>query len=183
MPATVWCSVARTPTVDDQLIRELYDHHGRELLAYTNRLLGGDRQRAEDIVQETILRAWRHPEVLDSAPERSPRAWLFTVARNLTVDAYRARAARPAEALDAIPDAAGVHDGGVDVVLTRFEMLEALDSLSEHHRDVIVTLFYLDHSTAEAARLLGIPEGTVKSRCHYALKALRLHCDERGLLR
>jgi RNA polymerase sigma-70 factor (ECF subfamily) len=175
--------VARTPVVDDQLIRELYDQHGRELLAYTTRLMGGDRQRAEDIVQETILRAWRHPEVLDSAPDRSPRGWLFTVARNLTVDAYRARAARPAEAFEEVPDAADVRDGGFDVVLTRFEMLEALDSLSEQHRDVIVALFYLDHSTTDAAQLLGIPEGTVKSRCHYALKALRLHCDERGLLR
>jgi len=57
-------------------------------------LTSGDRQRAEDIVQETLLRAWQHP---DAIAERPPRPWLFAVARNLAVDAYRARKARPRE--------------------------------------------------------------------------------------
>ena len=63
------------------------------LLDYVQRLLGGDRFQAEDIVQETLLRAWRHADVLE---RDSARAWLFTVARRLVVDGYRRRRRRPA---------------------------------------------------------------------------------------
>ena len=75
-------------------LRALYDEHASALLSYALRLTNGDRGRAEDIVQETLLRAWRHLDAL--TPERgSTRAWLVTVARNVAVDAHRARSARP----------------------------------------------------------------------------------------
>lgn len=172
--------VTRLPEADDELVRALYADYGAALLAYVTGLVGGDRQRAEDIVQETLLRAWRHPEVVTSQEQRSARAWLFTVARNLTIDSIRARAARPPETFG--PTDAGSHDGGLESVLTRFEMLEALGSLAPQHRDVIVELFYRDHSVAQAGRALGVPEGTIKSRCHYAMRALRVLCQERGLV-
>src|SRR3954468_181626 len=79
---------------EDSALRALYEQHAAPLLAYAARLTGGDRGRAEDIVQETLLRAWRHPQALD--PDRGPvRSWLFTVARNVAVDAHRARRAPP----------------------------------------------------------------------------------------
>src|SRR4051812_4008670 len=95
---------------EDSALRALYEQHAAPLLAYAVRLTGGDRGRAEDILQETLLRAWRHPQALD--PERGPvRSWLFTVARNVAVDAHRARRARPTEVGDgappAVPPAAG----------------------------------------------------------------------------
>ena len=69
---------------DADVLRQLHDAHAAALLAYARRLCDGDRGRAEDVVQETLLRAWQHPEAL--APERGPvRAWLFTVARNLAL--------------------------------------------------------------------------------------------------
>ena len=76
---------------DDAFIRALYAEHGGALLRYALHLTGGDRQRAEDLVQETIVRAWRHPDALSDRPARP---WLFAVARNLAVDAHRARQAR-----------------------------------------------------------------------------------------
>ena len=80
---------------DADLLRALYAEHGDALFAHALRLTGGDRQRAEDLVQETLLRAWQHPEALD--PDRgSVRAWLFTTARNLAIDAWRRRSARVA---------------------------------------------------------------------------------------
>ena len=68
-------------------MRVLYDEHAAALWRYAMRLTG-DRARAEDVVQETLLRAWQHPEVVDDA-ERSARAWLFTVARNMIIDERR----------------------------------------------------------------------------------------------
>src|SRR5262249_30316468 len=65
---------------DEAFVRGLYAEHGGALLRYALRLTGGDRQRAEDLVQETIVRAWRHPEAL---ADRPARPWLFAVARNL----------------------------------------------------------------------------------------------------
>src|SRR5258708_27824170 len=76
----------------EELVRALYAEHAAALLRFTLRMTDGDRQRAEDIVQETLLRAWLHPEAIS---ERPARPWLFAVARNLAVDAYRARRARP----------------------------------------------------------------------------------------
>jgi RNA polymerase sigma-70 factor (ECF subfamily) len=69
------------------LTRELYTEHAGALWRYAMRLTG-DHARAEDVVQETLLRGWQHPHVTDDG-ERSPRAWLFRVARNLIIDERR----------------------------------------------------------------------------------------------
>jgi RNA polymerase sigma-70 factor (ECF subfamily) len=179
--ANVLWGMARTMLADDQAVRALYVEHGPALLAYASRLVGGDRQQAEDIVQETLVRAWRHPAALAPEGERSPRAWLFTVARNLAIDSHRARLARPRESPETASVDLSVADDPMGDLLTRVEMLEAIDTLAPHHRVVIIALFYRGHSVAEAAELLGVPEGTIKSRCHYALRALRVLCDEAWL--
>src|SRR4051812_575061 len=93
----------------DDLIRQLYAEHAGMLLGYTRRLLGGDTARAEDVVQETLLRAWRHPEVLERSERHgtSIRGWLVTVARNIVIDTERARRSRPREVAEvATPEAA-----------------------------------------------------------------------------
>ena len=75
---------------DEAALRRLWDDHAGPLLGFVLRLTGGDRGRAEDVVQETLLQAWRHPEALD--PARGPiRPWLLTVARRVVIDQYRAR--------------------------------------------------------------------------------------------
>lgn len=166
-------------TADEQLIRVLYEQHARALLGFALRLTGGDRQRAEDVVQETLLRAWRHPEALERTPD-AVRPWLFTVARNIAVDAYRARRSRPIEAgpdaLELVPV-----DDDVDRALEAWQVTDALTSLSDDHRRVLIETYYHGRSVAEAAAELGIPPGTVKSRTYYALRALRLVLEERGV--
>jgi len=150
------------------------------LTSYVTRLTG-DRQLAEDIVQETLLRAWTHPEAM-SGPGASPRGWLFTVARNLTTDQFRARGSRPREVSDHLVDLSRLtSDEDIDLALQSLVVAEALATLTPQHREVLVQTFYLGRSVAQAAAALGIPEGTVKSRAFYALRSLRTALVERGV--
>ena len=169
-------------TADDaEVLRTLHAEHGDALFAHAVRLCDGDRQRAEDLVQETLLRAWRHPEALD--PDRgSARAWLFTTARHLAIDAWRRRTARVGEVItDALPEPPPVDE--TERAVEAWTIADALTKLSEPHRRVIVECFYRGRSVAEAASAIGVPPGTVKSRTHYAMRALRLVLEEMGVTR
>ncbi|MGH3333989.1 MAG: sigma-70 family RNA polymerase sigma factor [Nocardioidaceae bacterium] len=164
-------------TRDEQLLRALYDSHARPLLAYVQRLVGGDRQRAEDIVQETLVRAWRNA---DRLTVESARPWLFTVARNLAVDAGRSRRARPTEVPPAVVGEVIAPDE-LDAALDAHLVADALGSLTPTHREVVIESFYHGRPAREIADLLGLPAGTVRSRMFYALRALRLALQERGV--
>ena len=154
----------------EEQLRALYQEHGRGLLAYAQRLTG-DRASAEDVVQDTLLRAWKHRDDLGSG-SGSVRGWLFTVARNIVTDRARARAARPAEVNQPV-DVPSAELDPADRVADSITVLGALDQLSPDHRAVLVELYYRGHSVAETAALLGIAPGTVKSRAYYAVRALR----------
>jgi RNA polymerase sigma-70 factor, ECF subfamily len=171
---------ARNPrriSSDEELIRALYAEHATPLLRYAVHLMSGDRQRAEDIVQETLLRAWQHPEAIAGRPARP---WLFAVARNLAIDAYRARQSRPPEVGEAALEVLPVPDEA-DRALESWAIADALSSLRTEHKRVLLETYYRGKSVAEAAAALGVPAGTVKSRTFYALRALRLELEERGL--
>jgi RNA polymerase sigma-70 factor (ECF subfamily) len=171
---------ARSPAAaDEAALRRLWDDHSRPLFAFVLRLTGGDRGRAEDVVQETLLQAWRHPEALD--PAKGPlRPWLLTVARRVAIDQHRARQARPAEVGDdGLADLAA--DDGIDAALDRWLITDALGTLTPEHREALVHTYYAGRTVTEAAVVLGIPAGTVKSRVFYGLRALRLALEERGV--
>ena len=161
------------------MMQALHDEHAAALWGFCVRLTGGDRARAEDVAQETLLRAWRHFSVLDET-QGSVRAWLFTVARNVVIDDWRSRRSHPELVVDEVPEVADPGDQ-TDQLLLSWVVAEALNKLSAEHRAVVVECYYRGLSVAEASRRLGIPEGTVKSRTHYALRALRLALEEMGV--
>lgn len=166
---------------DDEatLLRALHNEHAAALWRYVVRLTG-DRALAEDIVQETLMRAWRKPSVLNQG-DASARAWLFTVARNLVIDGKRSARARREVETGELPERPGVDEA--DALLDSLLVAEALESISREHRTVIVHAFYGGRSVAEIARELDIPQGTVKSWLHYGLRALRLALQEKGVTR
>ena len=162
---------------DEQLLRALYASHGRPLMTYVQRLLGGDRQRAEDIVQETLLRAWQHAADLNV---EQARPWLFTVAPT--------SGHRPEPT--SLQPAHGYPAGTVDDMSTSEDELDAgwmracrgrARRSTPPHREVLVESFYVGRTTREIAGQLSIPDGTVRSRLFYALQALRLALLERGV--
>jgi RNA polymerase sigma-70 factor (ECF subfamily) len=163
------------------LMIELHGEHARALWAFALHLTGGDRARAEDVVQETLLRAWRDRAVLDTSTARA-RAWLFTVARHLVIDEWRSGRSRREVLAAQTPepmDAASPTDG----LLEAWLISDALARLSSEHRQVLVLCYFGGRSVAEAARELRVPQGTVKSRTHYALRSLKLVLEEMGVSR
>jgi RNA polymerase sigma-70 factor, ECF subfamily len=159
----------------EELVHRLYADHGASLLAYVTRRLS-DPYQAEDVVQETMLRAWRHAEHL--SPERgSVAGWLTRVAHNICVDRMRARRARPDEVAPD-PEMPRSLEDHASAVVDSVLVTEALSRLSKAHREVLLLVYIADRPAAEAAAMLGLPVGTVKSRVHHALRRLRLHIDE-----
>jgi RNA polymerase sigma-70 factor, ECF subfamily len=165
---------------------DIVDAHRTILMAKVMRLTGGDHAWAEDVVQETFVRAWRHADRLTPALG-SVRGWLMRVAHNLVMDDYRAAGSRPAQV--GIDPAEAEIDGLVrapladrnEHVLTTRVLEDALRTLRPEHREALVELYLHDRTAAEAAAVLGIPVGTVKSRCFYALRHLRSVLDPAAL--
>jgi len=162
---------------DEAVVRAVYAEHGAALLRYALRLTG-DRGHAEDLVQEAVLRAWRHAHQLERS-NRPLRPWLFTVVANLAADRRRALRSRPVEIGGSVPPELPAADE-LDRAVQQWQVADALASLSAQHRAVLLETYYRGRSIAEASATLGIPAGTVKSRSYYALRALRLALQERG---
>jgi RNA polymerase sigma-70 factor, ECF subfamily len=169
--------MANSPEV---VMQRLHDEHAGALWGHCLRLTNHDRARAEDVCQETLLRAWRNAALLDES-QGSVRAWLFTVARNIVIDESRTRRARSEIPMGELPEPSSSSDGSDELLMT-WVVADAVTRLSPDHRAVLQETYFKGRPVAEAARQLGIPEGTVKSRTHYALHALRLALEEMGVV-
>jgi RNA polymerase sigma-70 factor (ECF subfamily) len=149
--------------------------YGPELRAYASRRLRS-RTLAEDLVQETFLRAWRASELFDTT-RGTTRAWLFAILRNVIVDFARAQARRPTTS--AIRhDVEGTDN--TDEVVRSLALRDALKHLSVEHREVIYHGHLRERSHNEIAQILRVPVGTVRSRLFYARRALRRALDGSG---
>ena len=162
-----------TATANDAHMRELHRENGTALLRFLRSLTPpGSTSTAEDLLQETMLRAWRS---LDQMPigQEPQRRWLFTVARRIAIDAYRKRQTRPAEVELAQADLKPSANVAAETAIASITLQSAISELGAVHRSVLLELYVKGHSIDEAAQRLGIPPGTVKSRAHYAVRHLR----------
>ncbi len=137
----VTTTIGRGTTAEHELA-QLQREHGRPLFALLLRLCDGDRQRAEDLVQETFVRAWQHPEALRAHDFTSVRPWLLTVARRLAIDARRARQARPAEVGDAVLENARVCADHAERSAATLDVRDAVKTLTPEHREVLVQVYF-----------------------------------------
>lgn len=158
-------------------VRQAYAAHGAEVYRLAHRALG-DAAAAQDVVQETFLRAWRAGERFD--PTRaSLRTWLFAIARNVVTDAARARAVRPVTtelSPQTHPPAASVDEW--EALVRRMLVETALGRIGAEHRQALQQTYLADRPCSEVAAELGIPESTLRSRVFYGLKALRIAMEE-----
>ena len=165
----------------DLALVALHDRHVGALHHWARRRFTDPRE-AEEVVQDTLVLAWRKRDQYD--PERgSERAWLFGILRNVASSRHRSnerrlrvvRAARDDESV-------GSRSDEEDRELDAAAVAEALQSLSADHQAVIVRAYYQGQRLGTIAEALGIPEGTVKSRLYYGLRSLRAELEERGVL-
>lgn len=163
-------------------VQAAYDLYGGELFGFAFRALH-DRHLAEDVVQETFVRAWRSPRGFESH-RGSMRTWLFAITRNGIVDAIRRRRVRGdsgGSSLDELAESPGTLDP-VEQLLEQIQIAEALSRLSSEHREAVVGVHFGGHTCAELAAELGISASTMRSRLYYGLRALRLVLEENGWL-
>jgi RNA polymerase sigma-70 factor (ECF subfamily) len=156
-------------------VREAYAAHSGELYGFAVRSLG-DSGLAEEAVQETFLRAWKAGDRYD--PEiGSLRTWLFAILRNVVIDMGRARASRPR-----VGPEHGIEPSvePLEQALVAWQVEEAMRRIGEDHRQVLLETHFRARPYAEVAEELGVPEGTIKSRVYYGLKALRVALEEIG---
>jgi RNA polymerase sigma-70 factor (ECF subfamily) len=182
----------RSPEPRDEALVALWEQYAKPVRRYAKGLTG-DREASQDILQETFLRAWRH---LDKLDKTRPLPWLLVVARNVAYGLARKHSLATAHKHSlATAHKHSLATGGQDPeraaeapafglpgesVLDHLVLSEALGRLSRAHREVLEAIFVQGDTILGAARRLGLPPGTVKSRTYYALRALRLHLEEVG---
>jgi len=162
-------------SADEEGLRAAFLAYSGELYGYARRSLA-DAGAADEVVQETFIRAWRARSRFD--PELgSLRTWLFAIERRIVIDHARSRALRQTSPM---PDDMAQVGDDLERALVGWQVEEALRRLRPEHRQVLVETYYRGRSGREVAFELGIPEGTVRSRLFYALQSLRLTLDEMG---
>lgn len=161
--------------------RALYDAYGAGVYAFAVRRTG-DRDLSREIVQDVMMNVWRAAPAFD-AGRGSVRSWVFQIARNAVIDAGRRRRVRPGllTAVREDDEPARVTDD-IEQMFRSWLIAAALERLPADHRAVLELVYFQQCKVAEAAVILGVPEGTVKSRCYYALRNLRSSFDELGVI-
>ena len=167
-----------SPTGEATEIGELYDLYAPELFRYSQRILQ-DCSRAEEAVQDTFVRAWKHAGLWDQRIG-SRRTWLFSIAHNVCIDSIRARNARPPVTGGSSSEPAVSGEATLEAAMDGWLVEEALRRIRDDQRTAIVETYIRGRSYGEVAAATGVNEATLRSRVFYGLKALRIAMEELG---
>ena len=150
----------------------LYDRYAGEIVNFFYRRLGKDEDKAQDFLHDLFLKLLNNPEKY--TPEKAFRPWLYSIAMNMCRNEYRSLKVREDYRLSGFPVISGSFEGSetIDMKLFEKELTTRLSLLDESHREVFLLRFQQELSISEIAELMGCPEGTIKSRLFYTLKAL-----------
>lgn len=167
------CIVRIAEAQDEAAFEMLFRHFAPRLKSYFTKR-GSDPAMAEEITQEAMVSVWKNAAQFD--PERASAAtWIFTIARNLSVDRFR-RMRRPSfDPNDPafIPDDEEPPDRLLERAEAEQKVRDVMNTLSPNEKNVLMLSFYEDRSHGEIAQRLGLPVGTVKSRIRLAFGKLR----------
>ena len=163
--------MARLAAGDELAVREVYRRYGQPVFGLARRLLG-DHHLAEEAAQQTFLQAYRAAGRFD-ASRGTVASWLYQICRRASIDLYRReRRHRQTVPLDGEERNLTVLPPSIEGAWERWQVDEAVASLPDHQRRVIDLCSYQRYTHVEAAEVLGIPVGTVKSRLFSAYRAL-----------
>lgn len=166
-------TMARDPRTFD--VARAYRDHGPAIFGFAVNAVR-DRSLAEECLQETFVRAWRHRERFDER-RGSERTWLFTIARRVLVDLIRSRDRRTALVVRAGDPVE--HDGRpMEQAVDRLALVEALARLTDAHREAVVAVTIGGASYQDVSDRTGVPVATLRTRMFHALRALRTHLQE-----
>jgi RNA polymerase sigma-70 factor (ECF subfamily) len=175
--------MAQAAAGDPGALEALYERYAPAVMGLALRITG-DAPAAEDVVQETFWRAWRHAASFRAA-RGSPIAWLCSIARNLAIDLWRRRQAGPRPddeaALDMAPDPAADVAEAAWTAARSASVRAALRSLPEAQRRVIELAYFRGLTRQEIATVTGEPLGTIHTRARLALQKLREALQNQGL--
>jgi RNA polymerase sigma-70 factor (ECF subfamily) len=156
--------LAAVASRDKAAFRLLYERHAERVFRFAMSIVRRTHL-AEDVLQETMIVVWKRAKTFKGSSKVS--TWILGIARNLAFNLLRKE-----KRGDRLPEEKAAERNPAKQIETAVQVERALQTLPDHHREVMHLVFYEDMNLREAAEVLGIPEGTVKSRMHHARKAL-----------
>jgi len=159
---------------DEEAFNALYSRYGQRLYRYFYRMLGQDEEQAGDFTQELFMKIIEKPEAFDT--ERRFATWFYAVAANMVKNEYRRQGRKPVvqplpeEGLAQYPTESLM--AKLDAPVQRQQLEKAVQALKPHHRECFLLRYQEELSIQQISEIVGCPEGTVKSRLHYALRRL-----------
>ncbi len=175
--------ISLTDGGDTQAFAALYDRHGRVAYSLAYRMMG-ERQAAEDLVQEAFLKVWRAAGSY-RADRASVRTWILSIVNNRGIDVLRSSASRrrTQDRVEAQTPASQPSEAFAETWRNsqREQVREALQGLPPEQLNVLELAYFSGYTHVEIAELLDLPLGTVKGRMRLGLKKIREYFDSRGM--
>ncbi len=153
---------------DQEAFSELYKRFNQRLYYYFFRMLGSDKELANDFLQDLFLKIINKPELFNPGYKFS--SWIFTIAHNMCKNEYRSREVRQVVQINENPDQfindISENDFNKEELIA--QIFTELENLEENQKAILLLKYKENFSLKEISEILGLPTGTIKSRLHYA---------------